>query len=141
MAVYLARPTRRPRSRLPHKPARGPRHRHEEPCHADRLIAPPWIPVPPPGYGGTEEVIGNLARGLAALGHDVVLFTVGESTCPVPRQWLFRSPAEPRGDRFQEAAHVLAAYQALAGQADIIHDHTDLAPCRPAGPGSPGRRW
>jgi glycosyltransferase involved in cell wall biosynthesis len=91
------------------------------------LIAPPWIPVPPPAYGGTEEVIDNLARGLTALGHDVRLFTVGESTCPVPRQWLYRSPAEPMGDRFREAAHVLAAYQALA-DADIIHDHTDLGP-------------
>jgi len=59
------------------------------------LIAPPWIPVPPPAYGGTEAVIDNLARGLAALGHDVRLFTVGESACPVRRQWLFRSSAEP----------------------------------------------
>ena len=91
------------------------------------LIAPPWIPVPPPAYGGTEEVIDNLARGLTALGHDVRLFTVGESICPVPRRWLYRSPAEPMGDRFREAAHVLAAYQALAG-ADIIHDHTELGP-------------
>jgi len=90
------------------------------------LIAPPWIPVPPPGYGGTEEVIDNLARGLTALGHDVVLFTVGESACPVPRQWLFASPAEPMGDRSKEAAHVLAAYEALAGEVDIIHDHTGL---------------
>ena len=92
------------------------------------LIAPPWIPVPPPGYGGTEEVIDNLARGLTALGHDVVLFTVGASTCPVPRQWLFAAPAEPMGDRFKEAAHVLAAYEALAGEVDIIHDHTDMGP-------------
>jgi glycosyltransferase involved in cell wall biosynthesis len=91
------------------------------------LIAPPWILVPPPAYGGTEEVIDNLARGLAALGHDVRLFTVGESTCPVPRRWLYRSPAEPMGDHFREAAHVLAAYQALA-DTDIIHDHTDLGP-------------
>jgi glycosyltransferase involved in cell wall biosynthesis len=91
------------------------------------LIAPPWIPVPPPAYGGTEEVIDNLARGLAALGRDVRLFTVGESTCPVPRQWLYWSPAEPMGDRFRETAHVLDAYQALAG-VDIIHDHTELGP-------------
>ena len=91
------------------------------------LIAPPWIPVPPPAYGGTEAVIDNLARGLAALGHDVWLFTVGESVCPVRRQWLFQSPAEPMGDRALERAHVLAAYEALAG-ADVIHDHTDLGP-------------
>ena len=91
------------------------------------LIAPPWIPVPPPAYGGTEEVIDNLARGLTALGHDVRLFTVGESTCPVPRRWLYRSPAEPMGDPFRETAHVLAAYEALA-DTDIIHDHTELGP-------------
>jgi glycosyltransferase involved in cell wall biosynthesis len=91
------------------------------------LIAPPWIPVPPPAYGGIEEVIDNLARGLTALGHEVRLFTVGESTCPVPRQWLYRSPAEPMGDPSQEAAHLAAAYQALA-DTDIIHDHTVLGP-------------
>jgi glycosyltransferase involved in cell wall biosynthesis len=91
------------------------------------LIAPPWIPVPPPAYGGTEVVIDNLARGLLALGHDVRLFTVGESTCPVPRQWLFRSPVEPMGAPAAEAAHALAAYEALA-DADIVHDHTVLGP-------------
>ena len=92
------------------------------------MIAPPWILVPPVGYGGTEEVIDNLARGLTALGHDVLLFTVGESTCPVPRQYLFRSPAKPMGASAPETAHLLAAYEALAGDVDIIHDHTDLGP-------------
>ncbi|MCW2829135.1 MAG: Spore coat protein, partial [Marmoricola sp.] len=24
------------------------------------LIAPPWLPVPPPAYGGTESVIDRL---------------------------------------------------------------------------------
>jgi len=111
------------------------------------LIAPPWIPVPPPGYGGIEEVIDNLARGLMALGHDVRLFTVGESTCPVPRQWLFQSPTEPIGAKAPEAAHVLAAYEALA-DTDIIHDHTVLGPplagradgrLRPGGSARPSR--
>lgn len=37
------------------------------------LIAPPWLTVPPAGYGGTEAVVGLLARGLAELGHEVVL--------------------------------------------------------------------
>jgi glycosyltransferase involved in cell wall biosynthesis len=91
------------------------------------MIAPPWIPVPPPGYGGTEVVVDNLARGLTALGHDVRLFTVGESTCPVPRQWLYPAAVEPMGADVPEAAHVLAAYEAL-GDADIIHDHTILGP-------------
>jgi len=91
------------------------------------IIAPPWLPVPPPAYGGTEQVIDNLARGLQELGHDVRLFTIGESTCPVPRDYLYPRGIEPMGGGVAEAAHVLAAYEALAG-ADIIHDHTLLGP-------------
>ncbi|HEX2810185.1 MAG TPA: glycosyltransferase family 4 protein [Kineosporiaceae bacterium] len=91
------------------------------------LIAPPWLPVPPPTYGGTEVVVDNLARGLVALGHDVRLFTVGESTCPVPRDSLFAAGVEPIGASVPEAAHVLAAYEWLS-DVDVIHDHTILGP-------------
>jgi glycosyltransferase involved in cell wall biosynthesis len=91
------------------------------------LIAPPWVPVPPPAYGGTELVIDNLARGLKELGHDVRLFTVGESTCPVPTEYLYRVPRAPIGLSIVESAHVVAAYQALA-DVDLIHDHTLLGP-------------
>src|SRR4051812_47746374 len=72
------------------------------------LVAPPWVPVPPTRYGGTESILDNLARGLVDRGHDVVLFTVGASTCPVERRWLFEEPAEPIGAGEPEAAHVLA---------------------------------
>lgn len=91
------------------------------------LIAPPWIPVPPPAYGGTEAVVDNLARGLADLGHDVLLFTVGESTSPVPRLHRYPTAVEPIGDVAHELAHTLSAYQALAG-VDVIHDHTLAGP-------------
>src|ERR1019366_5706857 len=89
------------------------------------LIAPPWLPVPPPAYGGTEVGVDNLARGWQALGHEGVLFTVGESTCPVPRQYLYPSAVKPIGTGVKEAAHVLAAYEALSGM-DVIHDHSVL---------------
>lgn len=91
------------------------------------LIAPPWLPVPPPGYGGTEVVIDDLARALQARGHEVTLFTVGESTCPVERRYLYDTAAEPMGVGIDEAAHLLAAYDAL-GDMDVIHDHTMLGP-------------
>ncbi|HLY34769.1 MAG TPA: glycosyltransferase [Jatrophihabitantaceae bacterium] len=91
------------------------------------LIAPPWVPVPPPRYGGTEVVVDNLARGLHARGHDVELFTVGESTCPVRRDFLYPSAREPMGMCVDEAAHVVAAYEALA-HVDLIHDHTVVGP-------------
>lgn len=91
------------------------------------LIAPPWVSVPPVRYGGTEQVVHDLACGLTALGHEVRLFTVGTSTCPVTRQWYFDTPSEPLGSTVPEAAHVLAAYLALA-DVDVIHDHTILGP-------------
>src|SRR5512133_658881 len=49
------------------------------------LIAPPWMAVPPPAYGGTESVIDRLARGLVRDGHDVLLAAAANSSCPVPR--------------------------------------------------------
>ena len=37
-------------------------------------VAPPWIEVPPPAYGGTEAVVDALCRALARRGHEVALF-------------------------------------------------------------------
>jgi glycosyltransferase involved in cell wall biosynthesis len=100
------------------------------------LVAPPWFPVPPPLYGGSEEVVDGLARGLTELGHDVRLFTVGESTCPVHREHLYPSGIEPFWATDGEAAHVLAAYDAL-GDVDVIHDHTLVGPLLAQGSGLP----
>ncbi len=96
------------------------------------LIAPPWVPVPPVTYGGTEQVVDALARGLTGLGHCVRLFTVRESTCPVERSWLYEHAAEPMGMGVTEVAHVLAAYEAL-NDVDVVHDHTGLGPLVAAG--------
>ena len=92
------------------------------------LVAPPWLPVPPPAYGGTEAVVDTLARGLAAAGHDVLLVTTGDSTCPVERSWVFeRARSEVMGSVVVELRHLLHAYAAVDG-ADIIHDHTVAGP-------------
>ncbi|SFL88999.1 glycosyltransferase [Geodermatophilus ruber] len=47
------------------------------------MDAGPWLPVPPPGYGGLENVVATLTTELRARGHSVVLASVGESTLPV----------------------------------------------------------
>ena len=94
------------------------------------LIAPPWIPVPAPVYGGTEVVVDELARGFAAAGHDVTLFCTGDSGCPVHKEWLYEEGQWSRmGDPEVESRHADAAYEALAG-CDIVHDHTVLGPSR-----------
>src|SRR5579863_4302146 len=94
------------------------------------VIAPPWTPVPPPLYGGTELIVDLQCRGLQAAGHDVVLFTTGDSTCPVPRRWVLEQAEGFRmGLAAPEARHVLAAYAELAdGGFDIVHDHTIIGP-------------
>lgn len=43
------------------------------------MIAAPWLPIPPIGYGGAELVIGQLADGLVKRGHEVMLFAAGDS--------------------------------------------------------------
>jgi glycosyltransferase involved in cell wall biosynthesis len=91
------------------------------------VIASPWIPVPPPAYGGTETVIHNLCVGLDRLGHDVHLVTVGESTCPVFRSAVFERPPTGIGEPCAEIVHARAAY-ALLQDVDVIHDHTTIGP-------------
>lgn len=91
------------------------------------LIAPPWVAVPPPEYGGTELVVDNLARGLVQAGHAVTLFATGDSTCPVPRRWVHSRAVGTTGGLLDELAHVEAAYEALV-DCDVVHDHTLLGP-------------
>src|SRR4051812_8511449 len=94
------------------------------------LIAPPGVPVPPPGYGGTESVIDRLARGLQAAGHDVLLAAAANSTCPVPRvpgTAAADLDAPVNTDGATELHHVLTAYAAMT-EMDIVHDHTVVGP-------------
>lgn len=103
------------------------------------IIAPPWVPVPPVEYGGTELVVDLLARALHAAGHEVILFTTGDSACPVPdRRWVHPRAVGTMGTFNDELAHVQAAYEELAG-CDVVHDHTVAGPLWAAArPGRPG---
>ncbi|MHB8221140.1 MAG: glycosyltransferase family 4 protein [Acidimicrobiales bacterium] len=104
------------------------------------MIAPPWTPVPPPLYGGIELVVDELARGFLAAGHEVTLFTTGDSTCPVPRRWVLPEAEGMRiGMAVPELRHVIAAYDALA-VCDIIHDHTLAGPLLAAARAGAGTR-
>ena len=88
------------------------------------ILAPPWVPVPPPAYGGTEVVLDTLAGGLLGAGHDVLLYATGDSTCPVPRASTFPTAVGVgRGGSAAELRHAIAAYEVVA-DFDIVHDHT-----------------
>jgi glycosyltransferase involved in cell wall biosynthesis len=90
-------------------------------------IAPPWFPVPPSGYGGTERVVALLADGLASRGHEVTLFASGGSRSRA--KIVSPMPVAPDpvtlGNTWDDAFHASAAYQ-HAGDFDLIHDHSGI---------------
>ena len=88
------------------------------------LLAPPWVPVPPPGYGGIEQVVGTLATGLVERGHEVVLVAPPGSSLPgaelvSPLASLPGVIGEPAADW----RHALAGLDALA-DVDVVIDHS-----------------
>jgi glycosyltransferase involved in cell wall biosynthesis len=119
---------REPVPSRPGLPAQPVRRGPTGPTMRIGLIAPPWVPVPPTTYGGTELVVDTLARGLQDLGHEVLLVATSDSTCPVPTIAVFDAPPRPMNTTAEELRHVQGAYEALAGKVDLIHDHTVLGP-------------
>jgi glycosyltransferase involved in cell wall biosynthesis len=104
------------------------------------VIAPPHLAVPPVGYGGTEAVLDGLCRGLRIAGHDVLLVTTGDSTCPVERTWCFEESTGVgvRGT-IHEVSHVVHGYEAAdRWGAEIVHDHTLAGPMYAASNGRAG---
>ena len=93
------------------------------------LIAPPYFPVPPPGYGGVERVVAVLARGLVERGHSVTLVAAqGSSGATRVVSPLETPPLLGDASAFaDELCHALHLYR-HADDFDVIHDHTGMGP-------------
>jgi glycosyltransferase involved in cell wall biosynthesis len=90
-------------------------------------IAPPWIPVPPITYGGTELMVAALIRGLRDRGVEVWLFSAGDSSLPVPQYGHFLKSFWPP-DKFSENLHLSHAFAHLRRQPPlVIHSHLENA--------------
>src|SRR3979490_316112 len=94
------------------------------------MLAPPWIPVPPPGYGGIEFVVALLCDALVEQGHDVELFCTPGSSSKAKVHPLLEAPHPEKIERaLFEADHVACALAAIdaasrAGRSfDVLHDH------------------
>jgi glycosyltransferase involved in cell wall biosynthesis len=95
------------------------------------MLAPPWIPVPPPGYGGIEQVIALLAGELTERGNTVALFAAPGTKS----QAEVLSPLEgTHPDEIQmalyEVDHVASAFARIEEAEepfDLIHDHCGFA--------------
>jgi glycosyltransferase involved in cell wall biosynthesis len=94
------------------------------------LLAPPWLPVPPSGYGGRESVVALLADALASAGHDVTLLAApGSRSRARVVTLLDRLHPHEIGSTVVEADHVARAFAhveeaAIQGRPyDVLHDH------------------
>src|SRR5256885_1883759 len=76
------------------------------------LAADPFLPVPPPLYGGIERIVDGLAQELRARGHEVGLVAHPESSSAVDfkRHWPSESP--------QGLGNVVAHLSALSRAVD-----------------------
>lgn len=91
------------------------------------LLSTPFIPVPPPRYGGTELVVAELAEGLAERGHHVTLFATGDSCACVERRALYAHaqwPPQPLPD----INHISwALHEVAGGTFDVVHANSASA--------------
>jgi glycosyltransferase involved in cell wall biosynthesis len=99
------------------------------------MNAGPWLPVPPGGYGGIENVVATLVPELRRRGVRVVLCAAGGSTLeadrvvttlPEPR---FPDIAAPYNQAMGIAhAHMAAVLRELEDDdaIDLVHDHLEV---------------
>ena len=88
------------------------------------LLAPPWVPVPPPSYGGIEQVVATLAAGLVERGHDVVLVAAPGSSVPGTELVSpLASLPEVIGEPASDWRHALAGLDVFA-DVDVVIDHS-----------------
>jgi glycosyltransferase involved in cell wall biosynthesis len=92
-------------------------------------VCPPWLAVPPKGYGGIEWVVALLADGLAEAGHEVTLFATGDSETKARLEFAF---AEAPGtaeinDPILDATHTLFALRDARARFDVLHVHSPFS--------------
>lgn len=97
-------------------------------------IAPPWIPIPPKNYGGTENVISTLLEEQIVQGHDVTLFAPGDAKTSARHISFF--PQALCESKCPWQAHLKAYYHLHKSVAyikkylqdfDILHTHLSSA--------------
>ncbi len=90
-------------------------------------IAPPWIPVPPLTYGGTELIVDLLVRGLRQRNLEIIVFCSGDSGLDAPKAGPFPRSFWPP-EKFSENLHLAYAWNFLKDDSvAVIHSHLENA--------------
>ena len=87
-------------------------------------VAPPWLAVPPRGYGGIELVVSLTADGLVDRGHDVTLFATGDSITKAELEYVFERAPGPTeiNSIWIDTAQSLLAFR-HPSRFDVYHVH------------------
>jgi glycosyltransferase involved in cell wall biosynthesis len=88
-------------------------------------VSPPWVAVPPKGYGGIEWIVADLADGLADRGHDVTLFATGDSETRARLEYAIEEAPGPRFNNsiWHDVVHQLHVHRDVS-RFDLIHQHS-----------------
>ncbi|MHB1568646.1 MAG: glycosyltransferase family 4 protein [Solirubrobacteraceae bacterium] len=93
------------------------------------MLAPPWISVPAPGYGGVESVVSTLTEALVRRGHEVTLFCAPGSVSSADVVTVLGESHPDEIERsLYEVDHVGRAFDQIDNAADgdrfkVVHDH------------------
>jgi glycosyltransferase involved in cell wall biosynthesis len=92
-------------------------------------LCPPWLAVPPKGYGGVEWVVSLLADGLADAGHDVTLFATGDSLTTAHLEYVYEQAPGSRtiNDPVLDTTHTLFALRDARERFDVLHVHSPFS--------------
>ncbi len=109
-----------------------PAGRPEERSLRIAMVVPPWLSVPPPGYGGLEQVVAALVDALCRQGHAVTLFGAGGDHGTAAHGFVSTVAEvqyERLGESLPELAHLARVNRLIsAADFDVIHDHTTIGP-------------
>jgi len=104
------------------------------------MLAPPWISIPPPAYGGIEQVVDLLTTEFIRRGHAVTLFAAAESRSTAHVTTLLdRQHPDEIQMALYEAEHTARAFDDIDAAAadghpyDIVHDHCGFTAFAPLG--------
>jgi glycosyltransferase involved in cell wall biosynthesis len=93
------------------------------------LICPPWLAVPPKGYGGIEWVVSMEADGLAEAGHDVTLFATGDSITKARLEYVFdvAPGSKAINDVTLDTTHTLFSLRDVRDRFEVLHVHSPFS--------------
>src|SRR3989344_2206131 len=91
------------------------------------ITSPPWISVPPQGYGGIERVVCNIVEGFKKKGHEVTLYATGDSKVSSRLEYLYPhalgNHLNLKLNPYLLLNHMYHFYKNAKNRFDIVHDN------------------